>query len=156
MPSFGASQNVSGPAGLNSGRFSKMCMRVAGVAEGPAVALATGPNAGGRPTPTGGVAHKTGPIVAGPFFNSQQQKFKNFWIISGVTKDSAGAALGSCTVHLFNTGTDVECAETVSDASGNYSFSVPGNSSANYMVAYLAGSPDVAGTTVNTIYPTLT
>jgi len=134
-------------------------MRVDGVAESGSIGAVgqwTGPSIGGRPTPRAGAANRTGPNISGPFFNSQQQAFRSFWIISGVTKDSAGAALGLCAVHLFDTGTDIEYAETISDASGNYSFTVPGNSSANYMVAYLTGSPDVAGTTVNTIYPTLT
>ena len=71
-------------------------------------------------------------------------------IISGVTKDSAGASLGSCVVQLFRTPSDTLVAEITSDASGNYSFSNPG-SGPFYVVAYKAGSPDVAGTTVNTL-----
>lgn len=71
--------------------------------------------------------------------------------ISGVTKDSGGSALAACVVQLFRTGDDSIVAETTSDGSGNYSFTLGGNSGTFYIVAYKAGSPDVSGTTVNTI-----
>lgn len=76
--------------------------------------------------------------------------------ISGVTKDSAGAALGGCKVHLIDALTDLFLDETVSDASGN--FAIPINKGLSqlqvttwYLVAYKAGGTDVAGTTVNTL-----
>lgn len=72
--------------------------------------------------------------------------------ISGVTKDETGAATGGFTVYLFNmsTGTPVLQDTTVSDASGNYSFSV--GSGMNYWaVDYKSGSPDKAGATLNTL-----
>jgi hypothetical protein len=72
--------------------------------------------------------------------------------ISGVTRDSAGVALGTCRVELYPTGRDVSIAETTSDASGNFFFDMPGTGPF-YLVAYKAGSPDVAGTTVNTLLP---
>lgn len=134
-----------------------MRMSVDGVAEGQPVAKLAGPSFGGRPTVRGaGVAYRTGPKMAGPYFNSQDDKFRGFWIVSGVTRDSAGAALGSCDVHLFITRGDLEVGEQVSDASGNYSFSMGGGCETYYVVAYKAGSPDVSGTTVNTIAATLT
>lgn len=71
--------------------------------------------------------------------------------IFGVTKDSTGAALGSCTVDLFTTTDNVLVATTVSDASGNYEFRGRSTSFTHYVVAYKAGSPDVSGTTVNTL-----
>ena len=72
--------------------------------------------------------------------------------ITGVTRDSAGAVLGSCVVHLFRTTDDVELDQVNSDASGNFSF-VSGLSSeqSHYIVAYKAGSPDVSGTSLNTL-----
>ena len=73
--------------------------------------------------------------------------------IVGVTKDTTGAALGSCVVQLFRTPSDTLAAETTSDATGSYSFDNPG-SGPFYIVAYKAGSPDVAGTTVNTLAAT--
>jgi len=72
------------------------------------------------------------------------------YAISGVTKDSAGAALGDCEVHLFYTVTDNIVGVIRSDANGNYQFLV-GPSLSCYAVAYKVGSPDVAGTTVNTL-----
>jgi hypothetical protein len=72
------------------------------------------------------------------------------FFISGVTKDSTGAVLAGCTVDLFNATTDVRLQMMVSDANGLYSFQVqPGVT--YYVVAYKAGAPDLAGTTVNTL-----
>lgn len=70
--------------------------------------------------------------------------------VIGITKDRAGLPLGGCVVHLFRTADDVKVAATVSDGAGVFSFAVPAGV-AHYAVAYLAGSPDVAGTTVNTL-----
>lgn len=75
-------------------------------------------------------------------------------IISGVTKDSTGAALGSCTVSLYRTLDDQLLERVTSDGGGNYQFSAIGLSETYYVVAYKAGSPDVAGTTVNTLIGT--
>lgn len=71
--------------------------------------------------------------------------------IAGVTKDSAGAILGGCVVQLFRTVGDAFVTEVVSDpTTGAYSIPAgPGES--YYIVAYKAGAPDVAGTTVNTL-----
>jgi hypothetical protein len=75
-------------------------------------------------------------------------------LISGITKDSTGAVLASCTVKLLRT-VDDRCFETViSDVNGAYQFSAIGLSEQYYVVAYKAGSPDVAGTTVNTLVGT--
>jgi hypothetical protein len=86
------------------------------------------------------------------------------WFVTGVTKDSTGAALGTCRVVLMQSNkiavnTDqfanpVE-AETTSDASGNYSIQVS-NSEPVQLIAYKAGGPDVAGVTVNTVAPVAT
>ncbi len=70
--------------------------------------------------------------------------------IAGVSRDSTGAALAGCTIHLMLTGPDILAQVTTSDAAGNFAFSNPG-SGPFYIVAYKAGSPDVAGTTVNTL-----
>lgn len=73
--------------------------------------------------------------------------------LSGVTYDSNGVILPSCTVDLFDTATDIRLDTKVSDATtGAFSFTSAGFSPAtHYLVAYLAGSPDVAGTTINTL-----
>jgi hypothetical protein len=134
-----------------------MRMGVRGTAEGLSVAARTGPINKGRPTVRGNVAKGSGPNVTGPFFNSQRDKFRQFWLISGVTRDSVGTALGSCTVHLFLTEGDLEVDETISDAStGAYTFKVGGNGQRFYTVGYKVGAPDVSGASVNTLTPVLT
>jgi hypothetical protein len=74
-------------------------------------------------------------------------------MITGVTKDSNGNILGSCVVELYETATDIALYKTTSDAvTGYYSFTCARYSPiTHYVVAYKAGSPDVAGTTVNTL-----
>ncbi len=74
---------------------------------------------------------------------------RNF-TISGVTRDATGGALANCLVDLFNTATDVREQSTISDASGVYSFIVD-KTQFWYVVAYLDGAPDLAGTSVNTL-----
>ena len=78
-------------------------------------------------------------------------KFYGSFSISGVTRTSAGATLGNCAVHLFESATDIEIAQTTSDGSGNFTFVIGTNAGFFYIVAYKPGSPDVAGTSVNTL-----
>jgi hypothetical protein len=84
------------------------------------------------------------------------------WAITGTTKDSAGAALGSCRVIAMETGrmimdpkglNESHVGEVVSDGSGNYTLPVPTNT-AYQLTAYKPGSPDVAGITKNNVTPT--
>ncbi len=70
--------------------------------------------------------------------------------ITGISRDSTGAPLGDCVTKLFRTWDDAIIASTVSDGSGNYTF-YPPSSGPYYVVWYKAGSPDVAGTSVNTL-----
>lgn len=72
--------------------------------------------------------------------------------ITGITRDSAGAVLGNCVVELFETATDFRLQRVTSDANGIFTFTAAKFSpSTHYIVAYKAGSPDVAGTTLNTL-----
>lgn len=72
--------------------------------------------------------------------------------IVGVTRDAYGSVLGSCTVRLFRTSDDVEVDQTTSDPNtGAFLASTPYYPDAHYLVAYKTGSPDVAGTSVNTL-----
>jgi hypothetical protein len=90
-------------------------------------------------------------IVAPSLLNlSAQQVFT----ITGRTLDAVGNPLGTCALHLFRTADDAVIRNnSSSDASGNYSLVVaPGVT--HYLVAYKAGSPDVEGTTVNTLVGT--
>lgn len=85
-----------------------------------------------------------------PFIASMPVTPAQYLRIFGVTKDSTGAILAGATVRLYRTATDVLVDSTVSDGVGVYEFRV-GLSQSYYVVAYKAGSPDLAGTTVNTL-----
>lgn len=105
--------------------------------------------AAGRPGVASGFASpgrmpRKGMAFRGPVFNTRNAS------LSGVTRDGSGNPLGSCTVHLFQALNDTQISTTISDGSGNFTF-LPTASGPFYLVAYLPGSPDVAGTTVNTL-----
>ncbi len=89
--------------------------------------------------------------LGSPEFSVPQPSCGPRYGISGVTRDSAAAPLGGCTVKLFRTRTDVEVDEVISDGSGNYSFPNVTAQDDYYVVAYLPGAPDRAGTTLNTL-----
>ena len=95
------------------------------------------PNFGAKTLPD--VVHALKPLPA------------TFFTISGQTKDSTGAILGGCHVDLFRTSSDLLQEETTSNSDGYYFFKSPYRTVTYYCVAYKAGSPDVAGTTVNTL-----
>jgi hypothetical protein len=88
------------------------------------------------------------------------------YTISGVTKDSAGVALGAVSIEVYEiiTGTPTGnepkgrlVGQTVSDANGNYRVDVYSAVGVTFQVdAYKSGAPDVAGTTVNTLVGTPT
>jgi hypothetical protein len=69
--------------------------------------------------------------------------------IAGVTRDSGGSPIAGVTVDLFLTADDTKVGGTVSDGSGNFSFGA--TAGPYYLVAYKAGAPDVAGTSINTL-----
>lgn len=82
-------------------------------------------------------------------FRSQHLNATSLYI-SGVTKDSTGTPLGNCAVALFQAGSNALVASTISDTAGNYSFAVL-VAGPFFAVAYKAGSPNTAGTTVITL-----
>ena len=72
--------------------------------------------------------------------------------VSGTTRNATGGVLGGCNVKLFQTGTDLELGTTISNATtGAFTITSYVDNVTCYLVAYLPGSPDVAGTTVNTL-----
>lgn len=79
------------------------------------------------------------------------------WVLAIQTQDVSGAAVGGCRVVVFDVGQlavglPAVAAESVSDGSGSASVPVPQNT--GYMVlAYLPGSPDRAGVSVQTLSP---
>ena len=100
---------------------------------------------------------KTMPMVPTVFlrmpFEGDSRRFK----ITGITKDSAGTPVGGCRVVAYETATmgyglsNSVDGETVSDGSGNYSIDVSSNPITYTVIAYKAGSPDVAGITRNDV-----
>lgn len=70
--------------------------------------------------------------------------------ITGVTRDSAGAPLGGVTCALFETRTNTWVASTVSDGSGNFTFPMA-SGGPFFLVFYKAGTPDVFGSSANTL-----
>jgi len=72
--------------------------------------------------------------------------------IVGVTRDYAGGILGSTTVKLFLTSTDQLVHTLTSDpTTGQYTALTPYYPLAHYLVCYKTGSPDVFGTSPNTL-----
>lgn len=71
----------------------------------------------------------------------------------GNTRDSAGALLGTVVVQGFITASDQFLREMVSDAGGYFELCSEYAGTQHYLVAYKAGSPDVAGTSINTLTP---
>jgi len=94
----------------------------------------------------------TMPTVRG-YVSGESPVFEYPSAISGVTRDSTGAALASCAVIAYRTADNSIAAMTTSDASGNYRVDAS-QAITHYVVAYKAGSPDVAGTSLNTIVGT--
>lgn len=75
--------------------------------------------------------------------------------LRGTTKDSGGSAVANAIVQGFVTSTDTYVGEVTSGTDGTYTLGTQNlKTTAHYLVAYKAGSPDIAGTTVNTLLPT--
>lgn len=84
---------------------------------------------------------------------NQTDWYKSNSALTGITRDGTGAVLGNAEVVLYSS-IDVVIGSQFSDGAGNFSFQNPGTGPF-YIVAYKTGSPDVAGTTVNTLLPAL-
>jgi hypothetical protein len=72
------------------------------------------------------------------------------YYITGTTKDLNSAVIAGAVVELYETVSEKFVGKTTSDALGNYT--IPASPSVNqFAVGYKVGSPDIAGTTVNTL-----
>lgn len=86
-----------------------------------------------------------------PYFPEQNLR------VMGVTRDAAGNPLAGCNVYLISFALgNVILANSTSDANGNYTLFTDKTlsqapDSTWMVVAYLPGSPDRAGVTVNTL-----
>ena len=75
--------------------------------------------------------------------------------LKGTCKDASGVAVANAIVQGFVTGTDAYLGEVQGNTDGTYALGVQTSKlTPCYLVAYKAGTPDVAGTTVNTLLPT--
>ncbi len=72
--------------------------------------------------------------------------------ITGMVKDAAGDPVANAIVRGFRSANHEFVREVEADGSGNYWFGTQ-YLEAHYLVAYKPGSPDIAGTTVNTLMP---
>ena len=80
-------------------------------------------------------------------------QFKNR--IKGTCVDNSDVAVANATVQAFVTSSDAYAGEGISRDDGTYEVLVEQQTSTpHYLVAYKVGSPDIAGTTVNTLVPT--
>ena len=74
--------------------------------------------------------------------------------ISGIIYQSDGVTpQPGAIVELYLTSTNAPVAVATSGQDGSYSIGTPFTGQNHYVVAYLAGTPDVAGTSVNTLTP---
>ncbi len=78
------------------------------------------------------------------------------YTLSGTTRNSRGTPLPNVVVDVFNEATEAFLGTATSNASGAYTVTLSASSTAVFAVGYLAGSPDVAGTTLNNLIPVAT
>lgn len=76
------------------------------------------------------------------------------YFLRGTVKDSVGNVVGGAIVQAFVTSTDAFVAQGATTGTGTFEVPVPSTVS-HYLVGYSTGSPDRAGSTVNTLTPTL-
>lgn len=80
---------------------------------------------------------------------------QNLKFLKGLTKDASDNVLSGVIVQAFRTSDDAFAGyEVQSREDGSYDLATNFPGVNHYAVAYLAGSPDRAGTTVNTLVPT--
>jgi hypothetical protein len=72
------------------------------------------------------------------------------WTFSGFTYDATAVALASCSVELYRSDNDLVTGSFVSNSDGSWLIN-SNNGGRHYLVAYKTGSPDLAGTTLNTL-----
>lgn len=98
--------------------------------------------------------HESGGIKlgVGPSMQGRIPLPAKSFVLTGQTVGNDGVtAVPGCTVHLFRTEDDLEIDMVTSDGLGNFEFRGCGEARQHYCVSYLPGSPDKAGTTVNTL-----
>jgi hypothetical protein len=79
---------------------------------------------------------------------------QNLKFVMGQCLDSDSNPIASAIVEVFLSSDSSWQRETIADENGYYEAGTDKTGAAHYLVAYKAGSPDIAGTTVNTLTPT--
>lgn len=80
---------------------------------------------------------------------------QNIKFILGTCLDNSSAAVANAIVQCFRTSDDLFTGQVTANTDGTYTVPTPYPSpTQHYLVAYKAGSPDIAGTTVNTLTAT--
>lgn len=69
---------------------------------------------------------------------------------NGFSRDASGGVIAGVTVKCMLTATDTKQSEAVSDADGLFVVSTS-EAGGHYLIFYKTGTPDIAGTTVNTL-----
>lgn len=100
------------------------------------------------------VASNIGSYGIGPLIPAMRPQTPTYLTLSGITRSSTGAVLPFCTVRLYRSDNDQFIDLVVSAADGSFTFTTIGPGQFYYEVAYLAGSPDVTGATVDTLQGT--
>lgn len=78
---------------------------------------------------------------------------KNFLL--GLCVDASGVPVANAIVQAFRTADDAFAGEVQANTDGTYVLGVEqSKATPHYLVAYKPGSPDIAGTTINTLLPT--
>ena len=69
---------------------------------------------------------------------------------NGFSRDASGGVIAGVTVKCMLTSTDTKQSEAVSDANGLFVVSTA-EAGGHYLIFYKTGTPDISGTTVNTL-----
>jgi hypothetical protein len=73
------------------------------------------------------------------------------WVVQGYARDQYGSPLSGAAVKLYRTSTDEMVMATVSGSDGSYLLTSPYYPDPHYLVMYKSGTPDVFGTSLNTL-----
>jgi hypothetical protein len=88
-------------------------------------------------------------------FDSGEGGKKATYFVKGTVVDSVGAPVNGVTINCFRTSDNLFVGTTTSLYDGTYMVSTPYIGVSHFIVAYIAGSPDKEGTTVNNLTPTV-
>lgn len=97
-------------------------------------------------------------ICEGAQFESSmygESPIQRLYRFQGQCKDAGGNPVPGAVVQGFRTVDDLYVGQAICDDGGYYDLGTPFTTDAHYLVAYKPGSPDIAGTTINTLTPAL-